>query len=365
MNWILYNIPLPVKGFIAALFICFILMPFIIKAIKSLSWLDKPNDRKVHRKAIPTMGGMGIFLSMIFVILIRPSLFSSDIMFVLVGATIMFITGILDDLNDIKPRNKLYIQLITALLMVLYGIRIENLQVLGIGNISMFLSIFLSVICIVFFINAFNLIDGIDGLAGGLSIITLSFFSFLFYFAGAYDFALLSAALAGSSFAFLFFNFNPARIFMGNTGSLTIGFIISIIAIRALQLPPAIYVDTFRVDSFSVVFALVLLPSLDAVRVIITRMLKGFSPFRPDKTHIHHIMLDAGLTHKTASVALYCTQIIILLLAVFTPPLIVLEIILGISILTIPAYELFNKIKLFRQKPRIKDFSKNLPEFPD
>jgi UDP-N-acetylmuramyl pentapeptide phosphotransferase/UDP-N-acetylglucosamine-1-phosphate transferase len=254
----------------------------------------------------------------------------------------------------------LYIQIFAALIPVIFGIRIENLYELGIGNIALPVSILISIICIVFFVNAFNLIDGIDGLAGGMAIIALSSFSSLFYFAGAYDFCLISAALAGSCLGFLVFNFNPAKIFMGDTGSLFIGFLISIFALRALQLPSAIYVDAFRIDSFSVVFAIVLLPSLDAVRVFSIRIGKGFSPMRPDKTHIHHLLLDAGLNHRTATITLYTTQILVLSLAFFPPPMIVLEFILGLFLIVFIFYKLIAKLlKVIKAKNDLKNIQNN------
>jgi UDP-N-acetylmuramyl pentapeptide phosphotransferase/UDP-N-acetylglucosamine-1-phosphate transferase len=305
---------------------------------------------------IPTMGGIAIFLSMLIIVISRPSLFSVDIALVLFSASILFATGLIDDLKDLRPRIKLYIQIIVAIIPVIHGIRIDNLNELGIGDIALPISFLISIICIVFFINAFNLIDGIDGLAGGMAIIALTSFSLLFYFAGAYDFCLLSAALAGSCLGFLVFNFNPARIFMGDTGSLFIGFLLAIFALRALQLPSAIYVDAFRIDSFSIVFALVLLPSLDAVRVFASRIGKGFSPFHPDKTHIHHLLLDAGMNHRTATLTLYTTQILILSLAFFPPPLIAMEIILGIFLIVFCFYKLIAKLsRILKVKRNLKN----------
>jgi UDP-N-acetylmuramyl pentapeptide phosphotransferase/UDP-N-acetylglucosamine-1-phosphate transferase len=301
------------------------------------------------------MGGIAIFFSMLIIVLSRPSLFSLDIAMVLFSASILFATGIVDDLKDLRPRIKLYIQVFAAFIPIIYGIRIDNLHELGIDNIILPISLLISIVCIVFFINAFNLIDGIDGLAGGMAIIALTSFSLLFYFAGAYDFCLISAALAGSCFGFLVFNFNPAKIFMGDTGSLFIGFLIAIFALRALQLPSAIYVDAFRIDSFSVVFALVLLPSLDAVRVFSIRIGKGYSPFRPDKTHIHHLLLDAGMNHRTATITLYTIQILILSLAFFPPPLLALEIILGILLVVFIFYQLISKLsKALKVKGNLK-----------
>jgi len=356
MQSLFHSIPLPVKGFLAAIVLSLILMPYIIHIIKKLKWLDKPDNRKLHKLPIPTMGGIAIFLSMLIIVLSRPSLFSFDIVLVLFSASILFVTGLLDDLKDLRPRIKLYIQIFAALIPVIFGIRIDNLHELGIDSIALPISFLISTVCIVFFVNAFNLIDGLDGLAGGMAIIALTSFSILFYFAGVYDFCLITAALAGSCLGFLVFNFNPARIFMGDTGSLFIGFLIAIFALRALQLPSAIFVDAFRIDSFSVVFALVLLPSLDAVRVFSTRIGKGYSPFRPDKTHIHHLLLDAGMKHRYATITLYITQILILSLAFFPPPLIAMEIILGIFLIVFILYKLIAKLSRgFKIKGNMKN----------
>jgi UDP-GlcNAc:undecaprenyl-phosphate/decaprenyl-phosphate GlcNAc-1-phosphate transferase len=346
------TIPFPLTVFITALFFNLVIMPVIIRILKNHRLFDFPNFRKVHKNPIPTLGGIGIFLSMLIVVVTRPSLFTFDMLVVITSASVLFVVGIIDDLKDIRPRIKLYIQILITLLPVVYGIRIDSLNDLGIGDISYPVSIVLSTVCIVFFINAFNLIDGVDGLAGGLAIITLVAFALLFYFAGVYDYALLAAAIAGSCLGFLVFNFNPAKIFMGDSGSLTIGFFISIFAVRSIQLPSAIYYESFRIDSFLVVFALVFLPSLDAVRVFSSRLFKKESPFKPDKTHIHHLMLDTGMTHKSVAITLYTIQIIIISLAFFPPPLIVMEIMLGLIIALIIFYEIqkFYRIVQFKNK---------------
>ncbi len=359
----LYNkISFPFMGFIIALFICCLFMPFIIYFIKKQKWLDKPNYRKIHKVPIPTLGGIVIFLSMLVVILTHPGFITKDIIVVLFGSAILFITGIIDDIKDLRPRLKLYIQICAALLVVLYGIRIENIHYLGMYNINWQLSVIVSTICIVFFINAFNFIDGIDGLAGGLSIIALVSFSALFYFSGVYDFAFLSAILAGSCVGFLFFNFNPARIFMGDTGSLTIGFLLAAFSVRAMQLPQEIVFGTVKVEAFSVVFALVLIPSTDAFRVFLTRIIKNISPFAPDKTHIHHLMLKAGMTHKSVSLALYTTQILILLMVFFPPALIALAMLSAFVLLGIIFYKVSKLVSLqkfnfllFGHKKQIKN----------
>ncbi len=341
---LIHSTPLPFKGFFFALFLCLVFMPIIIQFTKKNRWFDNPNRRKIHKAPIPTMGGIVIFLSMLIVAVARPSLITSDIAIVLIVALALFITGIYDDLNDLRPRIKLYIQIVTASIIVFYGIKIDGLEVLGIEKFGWPLSTFISVLCIVFFINAFNLIDGIDGLAGGLSIIALSTFSALFYFAHVYGFAFLSAALAGSCLGFLFFNFSPARIFMGDTGSLTIGFFLAVFSIRALQLPENIFYNTFNINTFYIVFALVFLPSLDAARVFMARIIKGLSPFKPDRTHIHHLMLNVGMTHKSASLTLYFTQIIILSLAIFPQLLLILGIFLGILVLATIVFETYQFI---------------------
>jgi UDP-GlcNAc:undecaprenyl-phosphate/decaprenyl-phosphate GlcNAc-1-phosphate transferase len=355
----LKTIPFPLTVFLTALFFNLVLMPLVIRLIKNYHLFDFPNFRKVHKNPIPTLGGIGIFLSMLIVVITRPSLFTLDMLIVIASASVLFVVGIIDDIKDIRPRIKLLIQIFTTLVPVIYGIRIDSLNDLGIGDISYPASIILSTLCIVFFINAFNLIDGVDGLAGGLAIITLIAFALLFYFAGVYDYALLAAAIAGSCLGFLVFNFNPARIFMGDSGSLTIGFFISIFAIRSIQLPSAIYYESFRIDSFLVVFALVFLPSLDAVRVFSSRILKKRSPFKPDKTHIHHLMLDTGMTHRSVAITLYTIQILIISLAFFPPPLIVMEILLGLIIFSVLVYELLRVFRIVKYKNKLHDIHNN------
>jgi UDP-N-acetylmuramyl pentapeptide phosphotransferase/UDP-N-acetylglucosamine-1-phosphate transferase len=269
MENFLHNIPQPLKGFIFSLILSVLLMPLIIRIIRRGNWVDKPDGRKVHKKPIPTMGGIVIFLSMFIVSIARPAIMTMDMVIVLGCSLILFFTGIIDDLKAVRPRTKFYVQIIASLIVIFYGIRIDSLEAIGLGNLGWILSVLFTTLCIVFFINAFNLIDGIDGLAGGLSIISLSAFSVLFYICGQMDYAFLAAALAGSCLGFLFFNFNPARIFMGDTGSLTIGFFLAVFSIEAIKLPQLVQVNSIVIDTFSVTFALVLLPSLDAARVIL------------------------------------------------------------------------------------------------
>jgi UDP-N-acetylmuramyl pentapeptide phosphotransferase/UDP-N-acetylglucosamine-1-phosphate transferase len=295
------------------------------------------------------MGGIVIFLAMIIVAIARPKIMTTDIIIVLALALALFITGIYDDLKDLRARTKLYIQIVTASIIVFYGIRVEGLQIIGIESFGWPLSALISILCIVFFINAFNFIDGIDGLAGGLSIIAFSAFSALFYFAHAYDFAFLSAALAGSCLGFLFFNFSPARIFMGDTGTLTIGFFLAVFAIRATQLPEIIIFDTIKINSFYVAFTLVFLPSLDAARVFAGRLIKGFSPFMPDRTHIHHLLIDAGMTHKSVSLVFYSLQLTILSFAILPQSSIAMGIVIGALFLLAIVYE-FVHISNYRKR---------------
>jgi UDP-N-acetylmuramyl pentapeptide phosphotransferase/UDP-N-acetylglucosamine-1-phosphate transferase len=216
-------------------------------------------------------------------------------MFLLLGV------GIMDDLKDLAARYKLIIEAGLASLLAVSGIRITSFGGLfGIYELHIIAQYTFTVITIVGITNAFNLIDGIDGLAGGLGFMSLVTLGIFLTLSKDLNYALVAFALAGALLGFLYFNFNPARIFMGDTGSLVVGFVIAVLcvqlmkinAIRPVPVVPNIYVFTLGI---------VLIPVLDTLRVFATRIWKGRSPFSADKTHIHHLVINKGFTHSFAA----------------------------------------------------------------
>jgi UDP-N-acetylmuramyl pentapeptide phosphotransferase/UDP-N-acetylglucosamine-1-phosphate transferase len=223
----------------------------------------------------------------------------------ILGASfLLFVTGLKDDLVAIDPYKKFLAQLVAAIIVVyLAGIRLENLQgFLGIHELPYLLSFLLSVIGITFVTNAFNLIDGVDGLAGSLSMLLFTFLGVLFAVNKNIGSAMLCFSIAGAVAGFLRYNIAPAKIFMGDTGSLILGFLASVMAISfvsKMSLLPATspLSGLFKGGNGSIVIALaaIIVPVYDTFRVFTTRILRGFSPFHADRTHVHHVLLDIGL----------------------------------------------------------------------
>lgn len=263
--------------------------------------LDQPGERKVHRHAVPRLGGVAICLSSVIPLLLCAD-FSRGMRGMLAGLLIIFATGAIDDLYGLSPLRKLLGQI----LAVLATMSIGDLYVLSLGDLfgageillPFWLAVPFTLVAVVGVVNAFNLIDGLDGLAGGIAVTAVSAFGLLAFSAGNSELLLVCVALVGALLGFLRYNFFPARIFMGDAGSLSLGFLMAFIAVGLTQ------GEGSRVQP--VVPLLVIgIPVADAVRVMVTRLCCGNSPFAADRTHVHHKLLDLGLAHGRA-VMLIC-----------------------------------------------------------
>ncbi len=287
---------------VSAFVVTLISIPPIISLIRKYKLYDKPNARKEHTMPIPTMGGIAIMAGMAsslflwFPFSTEPALISFFFSVIL-----LFGLGIMDDLKDLSAKYKFIIQIGLALLIAISGIRISSFGGLfGIDDIPVQLQFTITVLAIVGITNAFNLIDGIDGLAGGIgfmSLITLGLFLIMNRDGNT---ALIAFALAGGMLAFLYFNFNPAKIFMGDTGSLVLGFVVAVLSIRLLQVNSTAVVPALP-NAPIFIMGVSLIPVFDTLRVFGIRMWKGHSPFSPDKTHIHHLLTNQGYTHAFAA----------------------------------------------------------------
>ena len=286
-------------SFFSAFVVTLITIPPIISLIKKYRLYDLPNARKEHTTPIPTMGGIAIVAGMMMALFLWFPFanYVGQISFFF-SIAVLFALGIMDDLKDISAKYKLVVQLSLAFLVALSGIRIHSFEGLfGIHELSLSAQYTITILAIVLITNAFNLIDGIDGLAGGLSFMSLIILGIVLTMSGDVNTALIAFALAGAIFAFLYFNFNPARIFMGDTGSLILGFVVAVLSIRLLQVnlfaakPVLHHAPLF-------VLGLVLIPLFDTARVFALRIWKGQSPFVADKGHIHHLLTNAGYSHS-------------------------------------------------------------------
>lgn len=287
-----------VTAFVVALF-C---IPPVISLIRRYQLYDKPNARKEHSAPIPTMGGiaivagMGLSLFLWFPFSKEPA----QISFFL-SVLVLFGLGIMDDLKDLSARYKFILQLALSFLIALSGIRIQSFEGLfGLYEIPLSAQYTLTILAITGITNAFNLIDGIDGLAGGLGFMSLITLGLFLTFNGDAQTALVAFALAGGILAFLYYNFNPARIFMGDTGSLVLGFVVAVLCIRLMQVNGAA-VHPALPNGPLFITGIVLIPVFDTLRVFAGRMWKGQSPFVADKTHIHHLLTTQGYSHAFAA----------------------------------------------------------------
>jgi UDP-N-acetylmuramyl pentapeptide phosphotransferase/UDP-N-acetylglucosamine-1-phosphate transferase len=284
---------------------------------------DEPTEtRKIHLTKTPNLGGVAIFATMIFVsCLFLPSLHVEGIRYICACSILLFFLGVTDDLVGIDPFKKMMAQVIVALLLTIPGdIRITGFP--GLGELPYTVSVAFSVLFILLVINAFNLIDGINCLAGGIGLLNCIVFAFLFWHMHQEGYFFLCVSLAGCLTGFLLFNRTPARIFMGDTGSLFLGFLIAVLAIRfiGLNASPATRVITgvSGASGMTAVLALLMIPIYDTLRVFFLRIRRGKSPFTADKNHIHHLLLELRLSHMQATGILLLVNAATLLFAFAT-----------------------------------------------
>ncbi|MBA2610610.1 MAG: undecaprenyl/decaprenyl-phosphate alpha-N-acetylglucosaminyl 1-phosphate transferase [Bacteroidetes bacterium] len=311
--------------FLTAFIVVLYSTPALIKVAVLKRLIDVPTeDRKIHKGSVPTIGGIIIYAGTLFAYALwyniddmihYETIFESVKEFKLIVATslILFFVGVKDDIIGTAPVKKLFAHIVVALILVLMGdIRITGLHgIFGVYDIPYWGSVFISIFTYVVVVNSINLIDGVDGLAAGIGLITSTSFGIWFIYANDFPYAALSFALAGSLLGFLIFNFSPAKIFMGDSGSLVIGVFVCILAIKMIEFPIQ-KLDSFWVNVSKPVFAIAALiyPLLDTLRVFITRALKGQSPFNADRTHLHHKLIDCGYSHVKTVVIIYSFSII-------------------------------------------------------
>lgn len=306
-----------VLSFVTAFVAAMLCMPLLIKLITRFKLYDVPDLRKEHTQPVPTMGGVAVCLAMVLACALWFP-FSRDLFVIsfFFSVAVLFVLGILDDLHNISARNKFVIQLAVAFLIAFSGVRVSSFNGLfGIWGIPVALQYLFTVIIIAGITNAFNLIDGIDGLAGGLGFMSLLMLGLFLTLASEPNTSIIAFALAGSLLGFLYYNFNPARIFMGDTGSLVLGFAVSVLCIRFLQVNAVASSALPHGPVF--VLGIVLIPVFDTLRVFSLRLLKGKSPFNPDKTHIHHLLTSNGWSHSFTAKLICAVHGFILVLAYF------------------------------------------------
>lgn len=311
-----------ILGFITAFALTYLIIPTIIRVAKERKLYDHPNERSAHYEPTPSLGGVGIFAGTICAVILWTPLDSFGILqYILASFVLIFLIGVVDDLLPMSATSKFLGQILVATILAYKSdVRLTSLYgIFGIETLPEVTGFLLSVIIIVGIINAVNLIDGVNGLAGCVGLVACVTWGIWFMSAGAVGLplAVVAFSLAGAIVAFLKYNFTPARIFMGDTGSLLIGTVCAILAIKFVEMTPrSIMVGSVAFCSGpAIAMAVLIIPIFDTVRVFLMRMLRGKSPFSPDKTHIHHLMLKAGLNHMQTTTALVLTNISFVLLA--------------------------------------------------
>ena len=298
----------------AAALIALVSTPVVRSLAVRVGAVDVPKDgRRMHDHPIPRMGGLAIFFGFILSVLIFLPL-TPQLQGMLLGGVVIVILGIFDDIFALPAMPKFLVQIGAALIAVLFGNTIEVLSNPNIFSSDPFwvlgwLEIPISVLWIVGITNAVNLIDGLDGLACGVSTISSMTLMVIALLVAEPDVAILTAALAGGCIGFLPYNLNPAKIFMGDTGSTFLGFILAVVSIQGLF-------KFYAIISFAVPFLMLGLPIFDTCFAIIRRLAKGQSPMAPDRGHIHHRLIDMGFSQKQAVATLYVISAILGLSAV-------------------------------------------------
>ncbi|MCU0379157.1 MAG: undecaprenyl/decaprenyl-phosphate alpha-N-acetylglucosaminyl 1-phosphate transferase [Bacteroidales bacterium] len=294
-----------VAAFVSAMVITWYYIPKVIRVVRQRHLEDKPGDHKIHNGEIPTLGGIGIFAGFIFGYLIGVDGNITGLSYFTAATVMLFFVGVKDDLIYLHPKKKLIGELGSALVIVLFtDLRITNLHgFLGFTDISALGSYFVTISVMLLIINAVNLIDGIDGLAASVGIIASLAFGAFFYLSGDNGYAAMAAALLGALIAFIRFNITdgPNKIFMGDTGSLVIGFTLAVFAIRFnyIEAEHASFISLRSTPALSV--AILIVPLFDTFRIILVRLSNHQRPYVADKRHIHHLMLRAGFSHREAT----------------------------------------------------------------
>ncbi|MCC6690742.1 MAG: undecaprenyl/decaprenyl-phosphate alpha-N-acetylglucosaminyl 1-phosphate transferase [Bacteroidia bacterium] len=335
--------------FFTAFFVVLLSTPALIRVAILKRLFDEPKEeRKIHNRLIPTIGGIIIFAATLFAFALwfpfdQLHAFTqlkrsvNDFQYIVATLLILFFVGVKVDIIGTAPMKKLVAHVIVGLILVLIAnIKITSFHGLfGLRDLPEWGQVFLSLSTYIVVVNAFNLIDGVDGLAAGIGLICGLAFGFWFYLAGEPVMAALAFSLAGSLLGFLIFNFSPAKLFMGDSGSLSIGLVVCVLAIRLIEYKLPLSSDDvsdtlidFNINALPevvtniskpiFVMAVLFYPLFDTLRIFIYRTIRGQSPFSADRNHIHHRLIDIGMGHRGTVLSIYAVNIIVIATAVAT-----------------------------------------------
>lgn len=297
------NLLLILFTFIVSFLLCFLTVPGVMVLAKRVGAMDIPKDkRRMHTEPIPRLGGLAIYIGFLAAVLLFCPTITPALRGILIGSVMMIVIGVMDDINALPALPKLLVQIVAAVVVVLHGVVItyfENPFPFGPENFQLgWFAYPVTVLWIVGVTNAINLIDGLDGLAAGISSIASVSIFIIAWLTSAPEIALIMAALCGACFGFLPYNYNPAKIFMGDTGALFLGFILASVSISGLFKSSALV-------SVAVPFLVLGLPIYDVLFAIGRRVLKHQPIMQPDRGHLHHRLIDMGLSQRQVVTILY------------------------------------------------------------
>lgn len=349
---------------LAFLIVCFAIVKILYIAHKKHLFDEPSEDRKIHLTKTPNLGGLAIFTTLLFVAALFISGKSiAHINFLIAAATTLLALGLTDDLVGVDPMKKMAVQVFVALLTTtMADVRFGSLYgIFGVTAIPYWLSITTSAFFIIFMINAINLVDGINGLAGSIGLLSCFCFAWFFWKLNDPGFLYLAVALCGCLAGFLVYNITPAKIFMGDTGSLLLGFILSVFAIRFLELDMAAAAPVKHPSAPAIPFALFIIPIFDTVRVFAVRLINKKPPFAADRNHIHHLLLDLKLSHLQATGILITVNLSVILLVNLMGPIQTAYTLLAVISYTLSLYAVLWYLK---SKLVVKQLNNSTPGKP-
>jgi len=300
-------------GSVIAFIITFSAIPIIIRIAELKKLMDIPDDRKIHTSPIASLGGIGIFAGFILAILIALPIGNPLLQFMLAAFLVIFFLGLKDDIVVLTATKKFAGQLIAAGILIFKG----NLIItgmhgfLGINEFPAAIAVCFTFFTIIVITNSFNLIDGVDGLAGTLGLFSTFIFGSYFFMADELFYAVMAFSLCASMLAFLIFNVAPAKIFMGDTGSLLLGIVNAILVIKFIEVATRTDAAIPLQSAPAVGFAILFVPLFDTLRIFSYRVFHRRSPFSPDKKHVHHLLLERGCSHPTVTLIAITFNIVI------------------------------------------------------
>jgi UDP-GlcNAc:undecaprenyl-phosphate/decaprenyl-phosphate GlcNAc-1-phosphate transferase len=346
-------------SFLTAFILVYTSIPTIVRVAIAKNLIDKPDSRKSHSNNIATLGGIAIFSAILITFgVFTDALRQREFQYVYVASIILFFIGLKDDILIIAPLKKLTGQVCASLIVIILGdLRFTSLHgFLGINHISYFYSIILTLFVFIVIINGFNLIDGIDGLASGVGIVTSLTFGTWFFFKDNYEYTIICATVSGSLIAFFWYNVfsRKNKIFMGDTGSLLVGLFMAVIAVQFNEMNIKCIDQWYIHAAPSVSFGILIVPLFDTLRVFIIRAIRRQSPFSADTNHVHHRLLAMGFSHLQSTMIILGINVGFIVMVLFLNKwgiidLMILNIVLAtlISLLPEVIYKIKDKLHLY------------------